>query len=460
MLILLTGISSETVQRDMKKNTFAIELPLLFAIFLDLVGFGMTFPDVQLRAQNYGAPGWMIGAILASYYLVQMIVSPQWGRLSDRKGRKPVLILCGILSAGSMVIYAFGNSLEAMLLSRIAAGLGAANVVIAQAYLSEAKDEQDRAAAQGRMSAAVSAGLVLGPVIGGFLAQMGGNFLLGMTAAAASGFGALWILLAVPSQAAPGEREAVTKRPDFSLLKDHSALRRLFFVAVIGWFALACLEGTFGRLIQHTLGFGQLEFGLLLSVEAVVAVIQGVLYARFAHRFGAGRLMVLSYFLQAIALMLMPFAPGLTALILISTLFGLGVGLATPTINGRASILTPPSRQGEVFGLLQSSRALGFLFGPILGGLLFDVRVEAPYLLAGACLLGLSLWLYLAEQHTHEHTHEPIVHSHVHVHDQHHQHDHALGIDPTEPHTHEHAHEPLTHSHKHVPDLHHRHRHG
>ena len=375
----------------MRNKPVAIELPLLFAIFLDLVGFGMTFPDVQLRAQQYGAPGWMIGLILASYYPVQMIASPRWGRLSDRIGRKPVLILCGVLSAGSMVIYALGNNLVAMLLSRIAAGFGAANVVIAQAYLSDAKNEKDRAAAQGRMSAAVSAGLVLGPVIGGFLAQKGGNFLLGMSAAAASGLGALWILIAVPSQTAPDSREPTKKRVDFSLLKDHSALRRLFFVAVIGWFALACLEGTFGRLIQHKLGFGQLEFGLLLSVEAIVAVIQDAFYAPIAGRLGPGKLLGLSYVLQGVGLALMPFAPGLAVLTLLSVLFGLGVGLATPTINGRASVLTPPSRQGEVFGLLQSSRAFGFLFGPILGGLLFDARAEAPYLTAGACLLGLSV---------------------------------------------------------------------
>jgi len=443
-----------------KKNTFSIELPLLFAIFLDLVGFGMTFPDVQLRAQTYGAPGWMIGAILASYYLVQMIASPRWGKLSDRTGRKPVLLLCGALSAASMVIYALGNSLGAMLLSRVAAGFGAANVVIAQAYLTDAVDEQARSAAQGRMSAAVSAGLVLGPVIGGFLAQAGGNFLLGMSAAAASGCGALWILIAVPSQAAPGERESEKGQPRLSLLKDHSALRRLFFVAIIGWFALACLEGTFGRLIQHTRGFGQLEFGLLLSVEAVVAVIQGALYPAFARRLGARALLVLSYVLQTIGLALMPFAPGLTTLILLSTLFGLGVGLATPTINGRASMLTPPDRQGEVFGLLQSSRALGFLFGPILGGLLFDVRAEAPYLLAAACLAGLSVWLALSERHSHEHTHQPMIHSHVHVHDEHHQHEHLPGVDPTTPHAHEHTHEALTHRHKHHADLHHRHRHG
>ena len=444
----------------MKRNPIGIETPLLFAIFLDLVGFGMTFPDVQLRAQQYGAPGWMIGAILASYYPVQMIASPRWGKLSDRIGRKPVLILCGLLSAASMVIYGLGNNLIAMVLSRIAAGFGAANVVIAQAYLSDAKEEKDRAAAQGRMSAAVSAGLVLGPVIGGFLAKAGGNFLLGMAAAAASGIGVLWILIAVPSQSAPDKRETGQKRVSVSLLKDYSALRRLFFIAVIGWFALACLEGTFGRLIQRTLGFGQLEFGLLLSLEALVAVIQGALYAPIAKQLEARALMSLSYLLQGLGLAFMPFAPSLVALAILSTLFGLGVGLATPTINGRASVLTPPARQGEVFGLLQSARAFGFLFGPILGGALFDARAQAPYLMAGVCLLALAVWIYLSERHSHEHIHERMHHAHRHTHDERHQHEHAPGVDPTEPHVHEHEHEAVTHSHPHFPDLHHRHRHG
>ena len=350
----------------------------------------MTFPDVQLRAEKYGAAGWLIGLILSSYYLVQMIVSPQWGKLSDRIGRKPVLLTCGALSAGSMVIYAFGNSLGAMLLSRIAAGFGAANVVVAQAYLTEANNEKARAAAQGRMSAAVSAGLVLGPVIGGFLAQAGGNRLLGLSAATASGLGALWILLAVPRQAppttAPSTVSRVKQAKVVSLLKEGGELRRLFLIAVSGWFALACLEGTFGRLIEHTLHYGQKEFGILLSVEALVAVIQGGFYEPLARRLG-GRVLSLSYGLQAVGLSLMPFAPGLGVLLVTSTLFGLGVGLANPTINGKASVLTPPERQGEVFGLLQSSRAFGFLFGPILGGLLFDWRPQAPYLVAGAVLL-------------------------------------------------------------------------
>jgi len=373
------------------------ELPLLFALFLDLVGFGITFPDVQLRAESYGAPGWLIGVTLASYYFVQMAVSPRWGRLSDRIGRKPVLLLCGGLSAASMVLYALARPAHGvvwLLASRLLAGVGAANVVVAQAYVTDVTAPDERPAALGRMSAAVSAGLVLGPVVGGFLAHAGGNLLLGLVAAAASALGAVWILVAVPPRPpiveraegeAPGRAQSA-----FSLFRSNPALARLFAVAVTGWFALACLEGTFGRLIHHNLGMGQLEFGLLLSLEAGISLVQGILYPLLARRLSPEALLRLSYGLQAVGLMLMPFAPGLGALALFSTLFGLGVGAASPAINGRASYLVPPDRQGEVFGLLQSSRALGFLVGPILGGVLFDWRPAAPYLAAGTVLLAVS----------------------------------------------------------------------
>jgi MFS family permease len=369
------------------------ELPLLFALFLDLVGFGITFPDVQLRAQDYGAPGWLVGVVLSSYYLVQMAASPWWGRLSDRIGRKPVLLLCGALSAASMVLYALARPAHGvlwLLSSRLLAGVGAANVVVAQAYIADTAAPEARPAALGRMSAAVSAGLVLGPVIGGLLARAGGNLLLGLVAAAASALGAVWILIAVPPrppvERAGGETTGNGARAAFSLFRGNPALARLFVVAVTGWFALACLEGTYGRLIHHNLGMGQLEFGLLLSLEAGVALVQGLLYPLFARRLSAETLLRLSYGLQAVGLALMPFAPGLGALAAASTLFGLGVGAANPAINGGASELVPTDRQGEVFGLLQSSRAMGFLVGPILGGILFDWRPEAPYLAVGLVL--------------------------------------------------------------------------
>lgn len=381
----------------------AFEPPLLFAIFLDLVGFGMTFPDVQLRAQQYGAPGWLIGIVLASYYPVQMVASPMWGRLSDRIGRKPVLLVCGGISAASMVIYALGGGVLAMLLSRMAAGLGAANVVTAQAYIADTIHEPERAAALGRMGAAVSLGLVAGPVVGGALAHVGGNFLLGMVAAFASAIGILWIWITVPFQP-PIERSTSGPKPGaFSLLAQSPSLQRLFLVAMTGWLALASLEGTFGRLLQHNLGYGQLEFGILLSLEAGVAFVQGICYSVVASHFSVAALLRTSFLLQAVGLAAMPFGTGLGPLVVFCILFGMGLGIAGPTINAAASDLTSPDRQGELFGLLQSSRATGFLIGPIIGGMLFDWNVSAPYLAAGGFMVLAAMFV---SSHIERHTRE------------------------------------------------------
>lgn len=368
------------------------EWPLLFAIFLDLVGFGMLLPDVQTRLEAHGAHGWQIGSVFAAYFLVQMLVSPGWGQLSDRIGRKPIIIVCGLLSAGSMLAYALAHGVWGILASRILAGCGGANVVVAQAYLADTTDEENRAAAMGRIGAAITSGLILGPALGGWLAAQGGNALVGSVAASASAFGVLWIWIGVPRQA-PSQSMGKPRQKflDFSLLQDAPALRPLFVVAALAFFVLACLEGTFGRLIHHNLGFGPREFGLIFGYEALVGVIvQGALLDRISHRISPPLLLRLGYGLQGIGLGITPFMPNLAALFGASTLFAVGTGLANPTLNTLCSEATPQPRQGEMFGLLQSARSFGFLFGPILGGILFDWRPAAPYLLAAGVSVAVS----------------------------------------------------------------------
>ena len=372
----------------------ARELPLLFAIFLDLVGFGMAFPDIQLRAEAFGAPGWIIGGLLSSYFLVQMVASPKWGLLSDRIGRKPVLLICHGLSALSMLAYAYSHGLWGILGSRVLAGFAAANVVVAQAYIADTLDEKTRAAGMGRVGAAISAGLIAGPAIGGWLAEAGGNYLLGMVAAGAAGFGLLWIAIGVPHRP-PTEERRPGKRPavDLSILRDVPQLPRLFTIAAAAWFALACLEGTFGRLIKHNLGYGQWEFGLIFSYESALAVlVQAFLLSWVLKRIKQRSLLRLAYALQGVGLAMTPFAPSLAVLFMVSTLFAVGAGFANPMINTLCSEATPANRQGEMFGLLQATRSLGFLVGPTLGGIIFDWNAAAPYLLAGGvCLAALTL---------------------------------------------------------------------
>ncbi|MBC7808215.1 MAG: MFS transporter [Akkermansiaceae bacterium] len=379
------------------------EAPLLFAIFLDLIGFGMVIPDVQTRLEAFGAPGWQIGLVLSSYFLFQIIASPLWGRYSDRIGRKPVLVICGILSAASLLAYAFADTVPFILASRILAGLAAANVVAAQAYLADAnRDEGQRTAAMGRVGAAITAGLMLGPALGGYLSDLGGNYLLGLVAATASGLGALWIALVVPHvpPVVPLASVSRTASPfvGVSLLRDVPRLRPLLILASVAFLALACLEGTFGRLIRLKLGLGPREFGFIFGYESLLGVLgQLFLLGWITTRLRPEpkTLLGFAFVLQAIGLSLTPFAPSLFALFAISTIYAIGAALTNPTINGLCSAATPKERQGEMFGLLQGARSAGFLLGPTFGGILFDWRPESPYLVAGGILLVSAALLFV-----------------------------------------------------------------
>ena len=381
------------------------EWPLLFAIFLDLVGFGMAFPDIQLRAErlareaDISQPGIMVGVLLSSYFLVQLLASPQWGRLSDRIGRKPVLLICTGLSVLSMLVYAFANSLWIILLARVVAGFAAANVVVAQAYVADSTSEEQRDAAMGRVSTAIMIGLIAGPAIGGELVHQGGNYLMGLCAAGMSFLSLLWIYFAVPMERPKEQREPGKKRYvfDVSLLRDMPAIARIFSIAAAGWFALACLEGTFGRLIFHNLGLHEREFGWIFSYESLIMAAIGVSIVWIGKRVTSLAILRIAYFGQAIGLALTPLAPSLFFLFLTSTVYAIGIGLANPVINSICSKLTPESRQGELFGLIQASRSIGFLIGPLLAGKMFDIHPGLPYFVAGGVALLGALLVSLPE---------------------------------------------------------------
>lgn len=373
----------------------AFEWPLLFAVFLDLVGFGMAFPDIQLRAEDYGAPGWMIGLLLSSYFVVQLIASPMWGRESDRTGRKRILLICTALSAISMVVYALVPSILGILASRVLAGLAAANVVVGQAFIADQSNEEELAGAMGRVNSALLLGLVAGPAIGGFLADRFGAFGMGMTAAAASTLSFVCLALFIPnippkSERRPGEKRFVF---DLSLLKSLPHLKRLFVVAAAGWFVLACLEGTFGRLIRENLNFGRFESGLIFSYESLLGagISAGLVY--LTARLTSGAILRWGYVLQGFGIALMPLAPNLGLLFAASTLYALGLGCVNPTINAVCSEATPGDRQGELFGLIQATRSIGFIAGPTIGGLLFDLRPALPYFVAAgvACIAAILI---------------------------------------------------------------------
>lgn len=389
----------------MKPNK--VEIALIVAILLDMVGFTMLIPDIQLRAEKLIGPspftGPVIGLLLQSTFIVQFLVSPKWGRMADRTGRKRVFIGCQWLSALAMLLYGASTSLVLLFASRIIAGFGAANVSTAQAIAASQAEEGRKKIVLGWMSAALSGGMILGPAIGGLGAAALGHSAVGYLGAGISFAGGFLVWLFVPNDTHRDsvQREQSRRFFDLSFLNRYPEVRPIFWIAVIASFALATLEGTFGRLIHQILGMGQAEFGILFSFEAVIGVLMSAYgLTILSKRICETSLLRAGYLFQGIGLGLNPLAgllssiaPGLFWLFVASTLYAIGAGVVNPMLASLASNAVPDESQGELFGTMQSARTIGFIIGPILGGALFDIWAPAPYIIATTVCIGVAIFL-------------------------------------------------------------------
>ncbi len=365
-----------------------------FTIFLDLLGFGLIIPQLQYYADAFHATPTFIGLIQAVYSLMQFLFAPFWGRLSDRVGRRPILLLSIAGSAFSYLLFALAQNAWTIFFSRLLAGITAANLSTAQAYISDVTPAQERTRAMGLIGAAFGVGFILGPAVGGLLGAWGGNFAIGLAGALLAGMNWLSAFLRLP-ESLPAEK----RRPSEGLytfplgnLPRVLAMPHVGLLAVVLFtaiFAIANLESTFILLAKHRYSLDQRACGYLFAYLGIMgAVVQGGLVGRLSTRFGEVRLLIGGYLLQAPALMLIPFAPGVGWLMVILAMMAMGGGVAGPSLNGLISKLAPPDRRGEVFGITQSLASLARVIGPTWGGWSFGhLGMSAPYISAGLLML-------------------------------------------------------------------------
>jgi MFS family permease len=385
------------------------QLALLIAVFFDMIGFTMLIPDIVFRVVgllgNMGYKGFIVGVVLQSTFIVQLFASPIWGRVADQSSRKNVFILCQFLSALAMLIYGLAGSVLLLLVSRIIAGLGGANVAIAQAMSAGLCEEKDRKVILGRLGAVLSAGMIFGPAIGGILASHGGAKMVGLLGAAISVLGGVIVLIFVPNTPMREGTVKVRKlgREDINFLKkflgEHPNVKSYFWIALVASFSLATLEGTFARLIQRLFGYGAKEFGFIFGYEALLGVIVSTFVLGWiSKKLCDTSLLRLGYISQGIGLGLNPLAgslvfiaPGMIWLFLASTLYAFGSGVVSPTLSSLASLSVSEESQGELFGIMHSARTFGFMIGPVVGGSLFDIHFAIPYALASLVSVGVAI---------------------------------------------------------------------
>ena len=383
-------------------------LPILFVtVFLDLVGFGIIIPFLAYYVESFGARAAVVGLLMSSYSLAQFVFAPVWGRLSDRVGRRPILLLGLLGSVAGFTIFGLASTLSMLFLGRALMGIFGATIPTAQAAVADVTAPEDRARGMGLIGAAIGLGFILGPALGGLLANLSSVLRLPLfernpyalpclasAALAASNLVAAAFFL---PESLPKERRGSHIAERFSRLDQISRgltdarVRRLLLTYFLFMLGFTMMEATLTLFIEGRIGAGdhaQLvrRVGYLFGFIGIIQVaLQGGLVGRLARAFGERQLLIAGCSITALSLAAMPAATSWAGIY--GCAFGLacGHGLSQPSISSLISRASPAESQGGALGISQSAASLARVLGPAMGGALFQqVAPSSPYIVAAA----------------------------------------------------------------------------
>jgi MFS family permease len=343
-------------------------------VFVDLCGFGIVIPFIPLWADQYQPSASSLALLLASYSTMQFLAAPVLGHLSDRFGRRPVLIgsLCG--SIVGYLILAQASSLAWLFAARIVDGISGGNISTAHAVIGDITSDADRTRGMGIIGAAFGLGFILGPAIGGALLAWH-PAAPGIGAASLSALALVMVLTLLPETRRPGasaQPRGITALGALRRVAGERPLRRPLLLAWLVTTAFAGFEVTFSLFLQHKFNLSVWSIGLTLAlVGTVSAVIQGGLIGGLSRKFGALKLIATGLAAMSLALALLPYPARITTLLPALVLLAFGAALTSPSLAAHTSRLVGSERQGEVMGCYQSLASLGRVVGPLAAGFLY-----------------------------------------------------------------------------------------
>ncbi len=358
-------------------------LIIFLTVFVDLVGFGIVIPLSPYLARQYGATAFEVGLLLAIYSGMQFLFSPFWGGLSDRFGRRPILLMSIIMTALANLLFFFANSLTLLYVSRALAGAFSANIATAAAFIADVTDEKDRSKNMGLIGAAFGLGFVLGPAIGGVAAKVSGHF----PAIIASIIGAVNFVAAffmLPESLSPdrrGKRERKSRVRNISEKIARPVVGTLLGSNFVVTFAMASMEATLFLFVadkfQWTMQKASYGFAF---VGLCIAFTQGYLVRKLLPRYGERKMLFWGVLMFSSSFVLIGLTSSIWILAVAMVLLALGNGLLMPALTGSLSLLSTPQEQGEVMGVNQSLSALARIFGPPIGGLFYArLSMASPF---------------------------------------------------------------------------------
>ena len=372
----------------------------LFSI-VDTLGFGILIPLVPYMADRFGAPPELITPLLGSYSLCQLIAAPLWGRLSDRHGRRPILMSSLAGACLSYVILGCASNLWWLLASRVLAGLMAGNIAAAFAYAADVSPPEKRAASMGVVGAAIGIGFTLGQPLGGLLAGADArtaNFLApAVVSTALSVLAILLVRFVLPESHTPQHRREHPDEPrrgSLKLLRERPPLAFIAAATLLVTYSQSILESIFAIWALHRYGLGPRAVGLLLFGVALPALaMQGGLVRLLVPRLGEVRLARYGALAYVAGLVVLATAPTLVATLAGLILCGTGLGAYNPSAFALASRQARGHDRGAVMGTYVASASLARVLGPLTSGSIYALLGSAAPFLVGACVTLPAAWL-------------------------------------------------------------------
>jgi len=371
-------------------------LLLMINIFIIFTGIGLVVPVMPKYMTELGISGSVVGLLVAAFSLTQLLFSPMAGKLSDSIGRKKIIIAGMLVFALSEWMFGAADSIVALFAARFLGGIGAALIMPAvMAYTADVTTNEERAKGMGFINAAITTGFIIGPGIGGYLAEFGIRVPFYAAAVAGVVAAAVTAILLPESSTVPdgaSSKKAEAPRKKESLLKQlRGSYREPFFPALILVFVLsfglANYETIFGLFVDHKFGFTPKQIAFILTFGSIAgAVVQATIFGWILNRFGERRVISLCLLASAVFIVLTLFVGSFWLIFAVTFIVFLSIDILRPAIGVQMSRMAE-ERQGYVAGLNSAFTSLGNIVGPIVAGVLFDVNLNAPYALAALVLL-------------------------------------------------------------------------
>lgn len=362
---------------------------LMLVIFLDLLGFGVVIPLLPDYARSFGATATAIGALVAGYALMQFLFGPLLGALSDRIGRRPVLLATIAVNAVGFLLFGLAGSLAILFAARLISGVAAANLSVAQAYLADVTPPEKQAQVFGLIGAAFGMGFVFGPPLGALVAAQLGLSAFGFVVAGLYAANFLLALVALPES-----RDAAADTPADAVSEIAARpVRRLFAVMFLFTMGYAIMPVVGALLWADRFGLSAVQIGYVFTMIGVATAAVQAVIGPLARVFSERAVLLFGLALVGAGIGALPLVPTILFTVLqlpLLVAYAIGHAFVFPTLTALVTADTPRGREGAVLGRLQATAALALVVGPLLAGWLYDRGIAWPFAMT-ACVMTLAI---------------------------------------------------------------------